>query len=44
MCDDLHYLLDNVFIKVGSKLYKGIVGIPMRTNFAPLVADFFCFV
>ena len=45
MCDALHYLLDNiqVFIRFGSKLYRQIVGIPMRTNCAPLVADLFLF-
>ena len=44
MCDALHYFLDNIFIRVGSKLYRQIVGIPMGTNCAPLVADLFCFV
>ena len=39
MCDALHYLLDNIFIRFGSKLYRQIVGIPMGTNCAPLVAD-----
>ena len=39
MCDALHYLLENVFIRFGSKLYREVVGIPMGTNCAPLVAD-----
>ena len=43
-CDALHYLLDNIFIRFGSKLYRQIVGIPMGTNCASLVADLFCFV
>ena len=43
MCIALHYLLDNVFISFGSKLYRQIVGIPMGTNCAPLVADLFLF-
>ena len=43
MCDALHYLLDNKFIRFGSKLYRQIVGIPMGTNSAPLVADLFLF-
>ena len=43
MCDALHYLLDNKFIRFGSKLYRQIVGIPMDTNCAPLVADLFLF-
>ena len=41
MCDALHYLLDN--IRFGSKLYRQIVGIPMGTYCAPLVADLFLF-
>ena len=43
MCDALHYLLDNVFIRFGSKLYRQIVGIPIGTKSAPLVADLFLF-
>ena len=43
MCDTLRYLLDNIFIRFGSKLYRQIVGIPMGTNCAPLVADLFLF-
>ena len=43
MCDALHYLLDNIFIRFGSKFYRQIVGIPMGTNSAPLVADLFLF-
>ena len=42
MCDALHYLLDNIFIRFGSKIYRQIVNIPMGTNCAPLVADLFC--
>ena len=37
MCDALHYLLVNIFIRFGSKLYRQIVGIPMGTKCAPLV-------
>ena len=43
MCDALHHLLDNIFIRFGSKPYRQIVGIPMGTNCAPLVADLFLF-
>ena len=43
MCDALHYLLDNIFMRFGSKLFRQIVGIPMGTNCAPLVADLFLF-
>ena len=43
MCDALHYLLEKIFIRFGSKLYRQIVGIPMGTNCSPLVADLFLF-
>ena len=43
ICDALQYLLDNIFIRFGSKLYRQIVGIPMGTNCAPLVADWILF-
>ena len=43
MCDARHYLLDNIFIRFGSKLYRQNVGIPMGTNCAPLVAELFLF-
>ena len=41
VCDTLHHLLNNIFIRLGSKLYRQIVGIPMGTNCAPLVAELF---
>ena len=43
MCDGLHYPLNNIFIRFGSKLYRKNVGIPMGTNCAPLVADLLLF-
>ena len=43
MCEALIYLLDNIYIRFGNKLYRQIVGIPMGTNCAPLVADLFLF-
>ena len=39
----MSYLLDNIYISFGTKLYRQIVGIPMGTNCAPLVADLFLF-
>ena len=42
-CEDveamLHFLLDNVFIQVGWKVFQQCVGIPMGTNCAPLLAE-----
>ena len=43
VCDALHYLLGNIFIRFGSKLYRQVEGVPTGTNCAPLVADFFYF-
>ena len=42
-CDALTFLLDNIFIRFGNNLYRQVVGIPMGTNCAPLVADLFLF-
>ena len=35
--------MDNIYIRFGTKLYRQIVGIPIGTNCAPLVADLFLF-
>ena len=43
VCDALSYLLDYVYIRFCKKLYRQIVGIPMGTNFAPLVDDLISF-
>ena len=43
VCEALIFLLDNIYIKSGSQLYRQIVVIPMGTNCAPLVADLFLF-
>ena len=37
----LIFLIDNIYIRFCSKLYRQIVGIPTGTNLAPLVADLF---
>ena len=41
--DAVIYLLDNIYIIFGSKLYRQNVGIPMGTNCAFLVVDLFLF-
>ena len=43
MCEALTFLLDNIYNRFGSKLYRRIEGIPMDTNCAPLVTDLFLF-
>ena len=41
VCDALSFLLYNIYIRFGTTLYRQIVGIPMGTTCAPLVADLF---
>ena len=43
VCDALSFLLDNIYIRFGTKLYRQIVGIPMGTNCVSIVADLFLF-
>ena len=43
MCEALAFLLDNIYIRFGSKLYRQIVVIPMGTNCARLEAGLFLF-
>ena len=43
MCEALTFLLDNINVRFGSKLYRQIVGIPMGTDCVLLVADLFLF-
>ena len=43
VCDALTFLSDNIFIRFGTKLYRQVVGIPMGTNCAPLVANLYLF-
>ena len=43
VCVASSFLLDNIFIRFGTKLYRQLVGIPMGTNCAPLVVDLFLF-
>ena len=43
VCEALTFLLDNIYISLGSKLYRQIVDSPMVTNCASLVADQFLY-
>ena len=43
VCDALSFLLGNIYIRFGTKLYRQIVGIPMGTKCRPLVNDLFLF-
>ena len=39
----LEFLLDNIFVRFGNTIYRQIIGIPMGTNCAPLIADLFLY-
>lgn len=43
VCDALNFLLDNIFVRFGKSLYRQVIGIPMGTNCAPLIADLFLY-
>ena len=43
VCEAPTFLLDNICIRFGSKLYRQIVGILVGTNCSPLVANLFLF-
>jgi hypothetical protein len=37
----LEFLIDNIFVFFGGTLFQQVIGIPMGTNCAPLLADLF---
>ena len=43
VCNALTFLLDNIFVRFGDTIYRQVIGIPMGTNCAPLVADLFLY-
>ena len=43
VCEALSFLLDSIYIRFGSKLCRQIVGIPIGTSCAPLIADLYLF-
>ena len=42
-CDLLEFLISNIYIKFGAELFRQIIGIPMGTNCAPLLANLYLF-
>ena len=42
VCESLTFLMD-IFVCYGSAIYRQVIGIPMGTNCAPLVADLFLY-
>ena len=43
MCEALTFLLDNIYIRFCTELFRQMVGIPMGTNCVPVVADLLLF-
>ena len=43
VCKSLSFLLDNIYVRFGDAVYRQVIGIPMGTNCAPLVADLFLY-
>lgn len=43
LIEALTFLLDNIYVRFGTSIYKQVIGIPMGTNCAPLVADLFLY-
>jgi hypothetical protein len=39
----LEFLIDNIFVMFGGRVFQQTVGIPMSTNCAPLLADLFLY-
>ena len=39
----IEFLVDNIYVRFGGQLFRQIVGIPMGTNSAPLLADLFLY-
>ena len=39
----LNFLIDNIFVEFGGIIFQQIIGIPMGTNCAPLLADLFLY-
>lgn len=41
--ESLCFLIDNIFVRFGNSIYQQVIGIPMGTNCAPLIADLFLY-
>ena len=39
----IEFLVDNIYVRFGGQLFRQMIGIPMRTNCAPLLADLFLY-
>ena len=43
ICKMIKFLIDNIFVQLGGRLFRQVIGIPMGTNCAPLLADLFLY-
>ena len=43
ICKMIEFLVDNIFVRFGGQLFQQMVGIPMGTNCAPMLADLFLY-
>ena len=43
VCGMIEFLIDNIFVRFGGRLFRPVIGIPMGTNCAPLLADLFLY-
>ena len=43
ICRMIEILIDNIFVQFGGRLFRQMIGIPMGTNSAPLLADRFLY-
>ena len=41
LCHAIDFLIDNIFVRFGGKVFRQVIGIPIGTNSAPLLADLF---
>ena len=43
ICKMVEFLVDNIYVRFGGQLFRKMVGIPIVTNCAPLLADLFLY-
>ena len=43
ICKMIEFLIHNIVVQFGGRLFRQMIGIPMGTNCAPLLADLFLY-
>jgi len=43
LCLAVNFLIDNIYVHLGNSVFQQVIGIPMGTNSAPLLADLFLY-